>query len=73
MRTWFGGIDVNAKQGSDPAKAVQRIYELSLLSDPPLRLPLGKICIAGIKAQLRAIEQDLTKYETWSDGLEYSS
>ena len=56
--------------GSDPAKAVQRIYDLSLLPDPPFRFPLGKDAVAGVKAQLKKIEDDIVKYESWSEGLE---
>ena len=56
--------------GGDPLKAVQRIYELSLLSDLPFRFPLGKDAVAGVKAQLKKIEDDVVKYESWSEGLE---
>ena len=46
IRKYFGdGRDkegLKAQCQNDSAKGVQRIYELSQLADPPLRLQLGK-------------------------------
>ena len=57
--------------GGDPLKAVQRIYEFSLWSDLPFRFPLGKDAVTTIKAELESIGQDVKKYESWSEGLEF--
>ena len=59
--------------GSDPAKAVQRIYDLSLLPNPPMRLLLGKDSVGGVKAQVKKIEEDANNYEKWSEGLEFDA
>ncbi|KAK7692333.1 hypothetical protein QCA50_003958 [Cerrena zonata] len=59
--------------GADPTKGVQRIYDLSLLSDPPFRFVLGKDAVAAVRAEIKSIEQDVAKYETWSDGLDFDT
>lgn len=55
----------------DSAKGVQRIYDLSLVPNPPLRFPLGPDAVDAIKQQVKLIEQDVVKYESWSEGLEF--
>lgn len=60
-----------ARAGADPAKAVQRIYDITLLPEPPFRFILGKDAVANIKAEIKSIEQDLAKYESWSEGLDF--
>lgn len=55
--------------GSDPRKAVKKIYELASLPDPPLRFIVGKDCIELIKGQLKVIQGDLERYESWSNDL----
>ena len=59
--------------GADPMKGVQRIFNLSLLDDPPFRFPLGKDAIDAIRTEVKHIEEDVTKYETWSNGLEFDA
>ena len=53
----------------DVVKAVQKIYELSCLPHPPLRLVLGKDSLAGARRQLQLVTGDIDTYETWSDDL----
>ena len=53
----------------DPSKGVKKIYELSSLADPPLRLALGKDAIDYIRSQQKVVTADLEKYESWSDDL----
>lgn len=57
--------------GRDAAKAVQRIYDLSLVADPPLRFALGPDSVGAVKKQLKDVEQDVVKYESWSEGLDF--
>lgn len=57
--------------GGDPAKAVQRIYDLSVLSSPPLRFVVGKDAITSARDEIKSIEEDVTKYESWSEGLDF--
>lgn len=60
----------NGKHPSaDPVKAVQRIYDLSLESEPSLHFPVGKDSVALIKAEINAIGHDVTKHEAKSEGL----
>ena len=47
------------------------MYDLSLLPNPPLRFVLGKYAIATIKEELKGIEEDIVKYESWSEGLDF--
>lgn len=54
----------------DPHKAVKRFYELAHLANPPLRFLLGKDAIAASREQLKRVEGDTDKYESWSEGLE---
>lgn len=53
----------------DMDKAVEKIWDLSTLTKPPLRLPLGKDSVAEIRAQLQNITVDLDAYEGWSEDL----
>ncbi|KAI0093964.1 NAD-P-binding protein [Irpex rosettiformis] len=50
----------------DPRKGAGKIYELSTLENPPLRLPLGHDSIQYIRKQLDSIASDLEGYEGWS-------
>ena len=47
------------------------MYDLSLLPNPPLRFVLGKDAIATVKEELKGIEEDVVKYESWSEGLDF--
>ena len=57
--------------GADPTKAVRRIYDLTLLQDPPLRLVLGKRAVHMVKEKAKHLEQDAVKYEAWSEEREF--
>ena len=57
--------------GADASKAVQRLYDLSLLPDPPVQFPLGKDAIGVFRAQSGKLEQAAAKFESWSEGLEF--
>lgn len=53
----------------DTDKAIEKIWDLSTLTEPPLRLPLGKDSVAEIRTQLQNITADLDAYEGWSEDL----
>ena len=57
------------KQG-DTAKAVQKIYDLAELSDPPMRLALGKDAIKYVREQQESVASDIAKFESWSKDLQ---
>jgi NAD(P)-dependent dehydrogenase (short-subunit alcohol dehydrogenase family) len=50
---------VDGKQEGDPAKAAQAIFNLSTMSQPPLRLPLGKVPMTTIQMKLDSVKKDL--------------
>ncbi|KAI1793784.1 NAD(P)-binding protein [Ganoderma leucocontextum] len=56
---------------SDPVKGVQKIYELSELSDPPLRLLLGKDAHQYVGHYVTQLTREIAEYASWSDGLRY--
>ena len=45
------------------------MYELAGLDVPPLRLPLGKDSLEGVRAQLASVSAEVEKYQAWSDNL----
>ena len=51
----------------DPRKGTQKVYDLSKLENPPLRLVLGRDSIESVCGQLEHIKGDIGKYESWSD------
>ena len=51
----------------DVGKAVTKIYDLTLLPEPPLRLVLGKDAIASTRKQAQMVTNDVNSYESWSD------
>ena len=69
-RTW---INSGTRVGADPVKAVDRIYQFSLQSKPPLHFPIGKDSIEAIKAEIKALEQNVLQLESQSEGLEFEA
>ena len=61
-------IRVDAASG-DTAKAARKIYELSLLPSPPMRLAMGRDALTNIRRQIQMVTDDIDKYETWSKDL----
>ena len=57
----------------DPAKAAEKMYALTELPDPPLRLALGEDCIAAIRNKLSGVNAELDKYASWSKDLSVDS
>ena len=55
----------------DPVKASAKIYELSTLEQPPLRLPLGRDAVAYIGQWLKNFEEGTKPYQGWSQGLDW--
>ncbi|KAH9915559.1 uncharacterized protein BXZ73DRAFT_54209 [Epithele typhae] len=55
---------------SDTAKGVERLYALSELAAPPLRLPLGPDGVEFVRAHIREMQRDVEEYAGWSEGLE---
>ena len=70
VRATLGSVKGRAGP-QDPVKASARIFELSLLEQPPLRLPLGQHATAFIGKWLAGFEEGIKPYLGWSEGLEW--
>ncbi len=55
---------VNGNQEGDPDKAAVAIFNLTLVENPPLRLPLGKTALMVIQAKLDSVKADLERGRT---------
>lgn len=53
----------------DPAKGVEKIFELSRLSNPPLQFPLGRDAIKFLSDATAEHTKIVEEYASWSDGL----
>lgn len=51
----------------DARKGTQKVYDLSKLENPPLRLVLGQDSIESVRGHLERVKEDIGKYESWSD------
>lgn len=65
LRRFFRNTE---RYGRDPVKGVQRIYDLSLFPEPPLRFPLSPNAMDGVKIQVKLVEKDAEKDASWSEG-----
>ena len=67
-----GGAEGQKRLGfQDTEKGVQKIYELSELPNPPLRLLLGKDVNHFVRQYIAQLTQEADAYETWSDNLTF--
>ncbi len=62
-------LDDPGNKLGDPLKAIQKIYELSSLPQPPLRLMLGQDAITYVRSHLQRVSADADGYESWSEEL----
>ncbi|KAJ8462674.1 hypothetical protein ONZ45_g17852 [Pleurotus djamor] len=53
----------------DPKKAMEKVYDLSKLEEPPRWLPLGKDSIEWISDHLSELQAVMKLYSSWSDDL----
>ena len=53
----------------DVDKAVRKIYDVSELENPPMRLALGKDCLENTRVRAQQLTRDLDGYEKWSEDL----
>ena len=65
------GVKKGREGPQDPVKASAKIYELSLLPNPPLHFPLGKDSFAIINSALKDFAASIEPYESWSDNLHW--
>ncbi|KAM5536905.1 hypothetical protein V8D89_009452 [Ganoderma adspersum] len=57
----------------DPRKAMETVYRLAALEQPPLHFPLGKDAVGITRTKTSAVLADTDKYESWSEGLDKSA
>lgn len=67
MRNWQAN---GGTAGADPAQAIIKVYALSLLPDPPLRLPIGADCVDAFRVKAKEYTETVGKYASWSDSFE---
>ena len=60
---------VKGVPAADASKAVEKIFELSLLGAPPLRLVLGKGAVKQVKAKAAEMLKNADEFEDWSKDL----
>ena len=51
---------------ADPNKAVEKIWELAMLDEPPHHLPLGKDAVKFLKDKGEELIKAAEAYESWS-------
>ncbi|GJE88358.1 SDR family oxidoreductase [Phanerochaete sordida] len=56
-------------QSGDPVKTAHKIYELSTVKKPPLRLVIGLDSLGIVQAHLDKIHEELETYKPWSNSL----
>jgi hypothetical protein len=57
---------MNGKQEGDPEKGARAIVDYIHSNREPLRLPLGKTTIQGMRSKLAAVEKDIAANEAIS-------
>ncbi len=54
--------EVDRKQVGDPRKAAQVMIDVVESAEPPLRLPLGELCITRIESELEKVRADIAPW-----------
>ncbi len=71
----FDGATVESQKKlgfGNPAKGVQKVYELSTLPNPPLRLLLGKDSNQYARDYIAQLTKEMDEYSAWSHNLQYN-
>lgn len=63
-------LESNPVMPGDASKAAGVFHRLASYPDPPLRFPLGKDCISGVRRKTAKLLQDVDNFESWSEGTE---
>ena len=74
FRNVFEGATVESQKKNgfgDPVKGIQKVYELSKLPNPPLRLLLGKDINKYVRQYIAQLTKEADEYAAWSDNLGY--
>ena len=76
FRKVFGAATVESQKKlgfGDPVKGIQKVYELSKLENPPLRLLLGKDINHYFKEHIAQLTKEADEYAGWSDNLGFEN
>ncbi|PIL34518.1 hypothetical protein GSI_03296 [Ganoderma sinense ZZ0214-1] len=76
FRKVFGAPTVESRKKlgfGDPVKGIEKVYELSKLENPPLRLLLGKDINHYFKEHIAQLTKEVDEYAAWSDNLGYEN
>ena len=65
----FATIDKPDFKTGDAKKGAQKLYELSTLASPPLRLVLGRDSISVARGHLEEVQKEIAAFESWSADL----
>ena len=65
-------LETNGKQEGDPVKGAQAIVDFVYSDNESLRLPLGQLALAGIKAKLQSVQKDLEANEAVANSVIFS-
>ena len=66
-------IETDGTQPGDPQKAARLIVEMVDSDKPPLRLPLGEVCMNTIRQKLEGVKQDIEAWEKASRATAFTS
>ena len=64
------GIENMVIQG-DPMKAVEAMFKIAGLENPPLRIQLGKDSVEAAKRRVASLKTETETYELWSEDLQF--
>jgi len=70
FRQRMAGID--GKQEGDPLKGAAAIIQVVNAHEAPMRLPLGRIVLGNIQAELDSVRKDMDDWRSVSEGTVYS-
>jgi NADP-dependent 3-hydroxy acid dehydrogenase YdfG len=62
---------MNGQQAGDPTKLAKVLIDIVHSASPPLRLALGKDCVAGIRAKAEGVMANLKEWETVSRSTDF--
>lgn len=65
-----GYLENPQAEGSDPAKAMQKLYEFSSLSDPPIRFPIGEDAVDALRKKGKEYIDTAERFASWSENLQ---
>lgn len=66
-------VETDGKQPGDPKLAAKLIVDMVGSDNPPLRLPLGEVCMNAMRQKLTAVKQDIDAWEAASRATAFTS